>query len=183
MYACVPVCVCMSVREGGIERERGTKRDRESVCVCVCACVCVPRRSCRCARPGPGRPRQQHRGRSCRARRPRPPTTNPHVNTKSTDFRILGILACKKVNRQSEIGRFGLGVRVGGGLALCGRDSGTLPQRGAPCHARRPAGGCALPPAIRSELFTPFQGGRFPLNTKLPEFSIQGQSPFSRTSK
>ena len=39
------------------------------------------------------------------------------------------------------------------------------------------------PPATRSELFTPFRKGRFPLNTKLSEFSIQVKSPFSRTSK
>ena len=37
------------------------------------------------------------------------------------------------------------------------------------------------PPATRSELFAPFRKGGFPLNTKLSEFSIQGN--FTRTSK
>ena len=29
-----------------------------------------------------------------------------------------------------------------------------------------------LPPATRSDVFTPFRKGRFPLNTELSEFSI-----------
>ena len=40
-----------------------------------------------------------------------------------------------------------------------------------------------VPPATRSELFTPFRTGRFPPNTKISEFTIQGKSPFSRASK
>jgi len=35
-----------------------------------------------------------------------------------------------------------------------------------------------LPPAIISELFTPFQEGRFPLNSEVSDFRIQGGSPF-----
>ena len=44
------------------------------------------------------------------------PTTNPHVKTKSTDFRLEICLdpSVQKANLMSEIGRFGLTVRVGG---------------------------------------------------------------------